>query len=64
MAWPEEIGKRFGNWLNAQLEGKLHFGDIEFLAWKKELLADEDGFAQQLRERRSRIRAARKEVNA
>ena len=61
MEWPEAIGRRFGNWLNARLEGKLHFSDIEFAAWKKELLADEDGFAQQLRERRHRIRAARKE---
>lgn len=64
MDWPEAIGKRFGNWLNARLEGKLHLGDIEFRAWKQELLADEDGFAQQLRERRSQIRAARKEVLA
>lgn len=64
MEWPEAVGKRFGNWLNAQLEGKLHFGDIEFRAWKQELLADEDGFAQQLRERRSSIRAARKEALA
>lgn len=64
MDWPEAIGKRFGNWLNAKLEGKLHFGDIEFRAWKQELLADEDGFAQQLRERRSSIRAARKEALA
>ena len=62
MDWPEAIGKRFGNWLNARLQGKLQFGDIEFRAWKDELLADEDGFAQQLRERRSRIRAARKGV--
>ena len=64
MDWPEAIGKRFGNWLNARLEGKLHLGDIEFRAWKQELLSDEDGFAQQLRERRSQIRAARKEVLA
>ena len=62
MDWPEAIGKRFGNWLNARLQGKLQFGDIEFRAWKDELLADEDGFAQQLRERRGRIRAARKGV--
>lgn len=64
MDWPEAIGKRFGNWLNAQLQGKLHLGDIEFRAWKDELMADEDGFAQQLRERRSRIRTARKGVAA
>lgn len=60
MEWPDAIGGRFGNWLNDRLDGKLHFGEIEFRAWKKELLADEDGFGQQLRERRNRIRAARK----
>lgn len=62
MEWPDAIGRRFGNWLNDRLEGKLHLGEIEFRAWKKELLADEDGFGQQLRERRNRIRAARKEA--
>ncbi|UHJ64901.1 type I-F CRISPR-associated protein Csy1 [Melaminivora jejuensis] len=62
MDWPDAIGKRFGNWLNAQLEGQLHLGDIELRAWKHELLTDEDGFTQQLRERRSHIRAARKEA--
>ena len=60
MEWPDAIGIRFGNWLNARLEGKLSFSDIEFRAWKKELLTDEDGFSQQLRERRKRIRGARK----
>ena len=60
MEWPDAIGTRFGNWLNARLEGKLSFSDIEFRAWKKELLTDEDGFSQQLRERQKRIRAARK----
>ena len=60
MEWPDAIGTRFGNWLNARLEGKLSFSDIEFRAWKKELLTDEDGFSQQLRERRKRIRAARR----
>lgn len=57
MEWPDAIGTRFGNWLNARLEGQLHFSDIEFRQWKKELLTDEDGFSQQLRERRKRIRA-------
>ena len=60
MEWPDAIGTRFGNWFNARLEGKLSFSDIEFREWKKELLTDEDGFSQQLRERRKRIRAARK----
>lgn len=60
MEWPDAIGARFGNWLNARLEGKLSFSDIEFREWKRELLTDEDGFSQQLRERRKRIRAARR----
>jgi len=60
MEWPDAIGTRFGNWLNARLEGKLSFSDIEFREWKKELLTDEDGFSQQLPERRKRIRAAHK----
>ena len=60
MEWPDAIGTNFGNWLNARLEGKLKFSDIEFREWKKELLTDEDGFSQQLRERRKRIRAVRK----
>ncbi|MBA4261587.1 MAG: type I-F CRISPR-associated protein Csy1 [Comamonadaceae bacterium] len=62
MEWPDAIGQRFGNWLNARLEGGLTFSEVEFRAWKKELLTDEDGFAVQLRERRTRIRAARKGV--
>ena len=60
MEWPDAIGTRFANWLNARLEGQLSFSDIEFREWKKELLTDEDGFSQQLRERRKRIRAARR----
>ncbi|MBK6869634.1 MAG: type I-F CRISPR-associated protein Csy1 [Burkholderiales bacterium] len=60
MEWPDEIGSRFGNWLNARLEGKLQYSEVEFREWKKELLTDEDGFVQQLREQRNRIRAARK----
>ncbi len=62
MEWPDAIGQRFGNWLNACLEGRLTFSEVEFGVWKKELLTDEDGFAEQLRERRTRIHAARKEV--
>ncbi|WFC68481.1 type I-F CRISPR-associated protein Csy1 [Achromobacter denitrificans] len=52
MDWPAEVGKRFANWLNSQLFGQLHMGDTEAREWKKELLGDEDGFVQQLRERR------------
>ena len=60
LEWPDAIGRRFGNWLNDRLDGTLHFGEIEFRAWKKELLADEDGFGQQLRQRREHLRATRK----
>jgi len=44
MDWPTDIGKRFANWLNAQLRGKLPLGDAEAREWAKVLLADEDGF--------------------
>jgi CRISPR-associated protein Csy1 len=48
--WPAQIGHRFGNWLNAQLKGKLPVGDIESRQWQKELLVDESaqGWAKSL----------------
>jgi len=48
--WPNQIGDRFGRWLNGRLEQYLPAGDIEFRHWKKELLLDETqgGWAQQL----------------
>lgn len=52
MDWPVEIGKRFANWLNARLAGKLPLGDAEAREWKRVLLSDEDGFVQHLRELR------------
>lgn len=55
MDWPAAIGKAFGNWLNAQLRGKLPMGDAEAREWKKLLLTDEDGFKQQLRELRDKL---------
>jgi CRISPR-associated protein Csy1 len=39
--WPVQVGKRFANWLNAQLQGKLPVGDAEALKWQRVLLADE-----------------------
>ena len=57
MDWPAAIGKAFGNWLNAQLRGKLPVGDAEAREWKKVLLTDEDGFKQQLRELRNKLDA-------
>jgi CRISPR-associated protein Csy1 len=52
MDWPSEIGRRFANWLNSQLEHRLPVGEVEASEWRKVLLADEDGFKQQLRELR------------
>lgn len=40
--WPEEIGHRFGNWLNAQLDQGLPVGDVEQRYWKTELLSDRE----------------------
>ncbi len=39
--WPVQVGKRFANWLNAQLQGKLPVGDAEASKWQRALLADE-----------------------
>jgi len=55
MAWPEQVGKRFANWLNSQLDGKLAFGETEARRWKQELLADEGNFCQQLERLRRRL---------
>jgi len=48
--WPNQIGDRFGRWLNGKLEQYLPAGDTEFRHWKKALLLDESqyGWAQQL----------------
>ena len=62
MDWPDAIGKRFANWLNAQLRDKLPLGDAEAREWKKVLLTDEDGFQQQLRELRKRLDATAAEA--
>lgn len=58
MDWPAQVGKRFANWLNRQLQNLLPVGDVEAREWKKVLLADEDGFKRQLREWRDRLDAA------
>lgn len=55
MDWPAEIGKGFAVWLNKALGEK--FGDVEAREWRKELLTDEDGFKQQLRELRDKLDA-------
>lgn len=50
MDWPADIGRRFAQWLNAQLKDQLPVGDAEARQWQKELLLDEspEGFAWQL----------------
>lgn len=62
LEWPTEIGKRFGRWLNQQLQDRLPVGDIEARAWAKELLADEEGFREHLRSLRRRL--SKREVAA
>lgn len=62
LEWPAEIGKRFGRWLNQQLQNRLPVGDVEARAWAKELLADEDGFREHLRTLRRRL--SKREVAA
>lgn len=39
--WVTQIGERFGNWLNSQLDSRLPLGEIEAENWAKELLDDE-----------------------
>ncbi|MDN3525404.1 type I-F CRISPR-associated protein Csy1 [Halomonas sabkhae] len=38
--WPGEVRRRFANWLNKALGGKLPLGDVEFRHWHKELSQD------------------------
>lgn len=59
MDWPAQVGHRFGNWLNAQLSGRLPVGEAEQRQWRKELLVDESeqGWAQRLHEVRARLDA-------
>jgi len=60
MDWPAAIGKRFAQWLNGRLEGRLTLGDAAHRQWKKLLLVDEstDGWAQQLHRLRKSLDAA------
>jgi len=61
MDWPAQIGGRFGNWLNAQLQKWLLVGEIEQRHWKTELLVDEsdEGWARSLHTLRSQQDAPR-----
>jgi CRISPR-associated protein Csy1 len=38
MDWPDDIRRRFGNWLNSKLVDKLPVGDVEQREWMSELL--------------------------
>jgi len=57
MDWPAEIGKSFARWLNHQLKHQFLVGDVEARQWRRELLTDEDGFKQRLRELRDKLDA-------
>ena len=57
LGWPAEVGKSFARWLNSQLKAQFLVGDAEARQWRKELLTDEDGFKQQLRELRDKLDA-------
>ena len=35
MNWPNEIGRRFANWLNRHLSAQLPVGDVEARQWKR-----------------------------
>ncbi|MBN9695315.1 MAG: type I-F CRISPR-associated protein Csy1 [Zoogloea sp.] len=57
MGWPAGIGRRFGNWLNRQLEGgDLLLGDVEARRWRDELLSNQE-WAEHLYELRGLIDA-------
>jgi len=56
MEWPDQIGKRFGNWLNSQLDKKLSVGEAEARQWRRELLLDE-AWADRLHKQRKRLDA-------
>jgi CRISPR-associated protein Csy1 len=57
MDWPNEIGLRFGNWLNEQLGPELVLGDSEQRVWRDELLRDESefGWAAKLHQQRRQL---------
>lgn len=61
MDWPDDIGGRFGNWLNEALGKGLAMGDPEQRQWRRELLLDESehGWAQQLHTLRHNLDAPR-----
>lgn len=43
MDWPAGVGRRFGNWLNRQLEDdSLRLGDVEMRHWKAELVSNQE----------------------
>ncbi len=57
MAWPDEIGRRFGNWLNKQVVDRLSVGDAEHRHWVRELGADQE-WAWRIDQDRRRIEVA------
>lgn len=57
MQWPADIGQRFANWLNSQLDHKLPMGEVEARHWQDELLAWDSALAGQLRQLHPQIPA-------
>jgi CRISPR-associated protein Csy1 len=52
MDWPEDIGRRFGNWLNSKLVDRLPVGDVEQRHWADELLGHTEWSARIDQDRR------------
>lgn len=46
MDWPDDIGRRLGNWLNSKLVDKLPVGDVEQREWINELLGHTEWMAR------------------
>jgi CRISPR-associated protein Csy1 len=62
MDWPEQIGERFGLWLNAQLRNKLpEVSRIETREWRRRLLDEGSTWTHYLRALRRRLDVKRSE---
>ncbi|ABM57218.1 type I-F CRISPR-associated protein Csy1 [Verminephrobacter eiseniae] len=57
--WPAAIAKRFGNWLNDKLAGRLLVGDVEAREWQRALIGEDDGWREALTEQRKHIHQQR-----
>ncbi|MDO5103200.1 MAG: type I-F CRISPR-associated protein Csy1 [Lautropia sp.] len=57
--WPDDVGRRFGLWLNQKLRRDLPVGDVEAREWGRLLMSEASGFRQQLRALGARINDSR-----